>query len=260
MPQQHRSSPAVLDHRTLSRDHRRLAELLRPGLSVLDIGCGTGAITSGVAEAVQPSGAALGMDRDPEHIARAVERFAGQPGLSFVCGDVLTLTAEDHFDVVTAARTLQWVPRLDEALARMARAAKPGGTVLVLDYSHERLRWSPEPPASMARFYAAFLAWRAGLGMDNTLGETLAARFDACGLRDVHVTNQDEIARRGDPGFDGAVDLWLHVIHSCGPAMIAAGALTEAESDAAERDYQAFCRGAAERQHVVLRGVEGTRP
>ncbi|AGP38705.1 methyltransferase domain-containing protein [Sorangium cellulosum] len=260
MSQQHQSSKDVLDRRTLAGDHRRLAELLRPGQSVLDVGCGTGSITAGIAQAVQPGGEVLGLDRDADLLARAAARFAGRAGLSFACGDVLAFDAEARFDVVTAARALQWVPRLDEALARMVRAARPGGLVVVLDYSHERLRWDPEPPASMRRFYAAFLAWRAGLGMDNALADNLAGRFAAHGLEAVRVTDQDERFRRGDPGFGAALDIWLHVIDGCGPAMISAGALTEREQGEARRDYAGFCRDAAEGLVMVLRAVEGTKP
>ena len=71
MSQQHQSSKNVLDRRTLAGDHRRLAELLRPGQSVLDVGCGTGSITAGIAEAVQPGGEVLGLDRDADLLARA---------------------------------------------------------------------------------------------------------------------------------------------------------------------------------------------
>lgn len=39
--QSHRSDPRILGRRTLQRDHRHLARLLRPGLAVLDVGCGT---------------------------------------------------------------------------------------------------------------------------------------------------------------------------------------------------------------------------
>jgi ubiquinone/menaquinone biosynthesis C-methylase UbiE len=51
-----------LPQRSLETSHRRLAELLRPGMAVLDVGCGAGAITRGIAEAVAPGGHALGLD------------------------------------------------------------------------------------------------------------------------------------------------------------------------------------------------------
>ncbi len=59
----HRSDPRVLSRPTLERDHRSLAKLLQPGMSVLDVGCGTGAIIAGIAQAVGPSGRVVGMDK-----------------------------------------------------------------------------------------------------------------------------------------------------------------------------------------------------
>ena len=44
--QHHQSDPRVLSRRSLEQDHRVLAKLLQPGLAVLDVGCGTGAITA----------------------------------------------------------------------------------------------------------------------------------------------------------------------------------------------------------------------
>jgi ubiquinone/menaquinone biosynthesis C-methylase UbiE len=41
--------------------HGRLAQLLLPGMSVPDIGCGSGAITAGIADAVGPSGTVVGV-------------------------------------------------------------------------------------------------------------------------------------------------------------------------------------------------------
>src|SRR4029450_14015501 len=55
-------SGAILDSPSRGADQRRLAALLRPGLAVLDVGCGTGAITRGIAEAVGPDGRAVGVD------------------------------------------------------------------------------------------------------------------------------------------------------------------------------------------------------
>ena len=59
--QSHRSDPRILNRRTLRRDHRHLRKLLRPGMDILDVGCGTGAITADIAKAVDPDGMVLGI-------------------------------------------------------------------------------------------------------------------------------------------------------------------------------------------------------
>ena len=55
-------SELFLDRRSLSTDHRALAAALAPGMSVLDVGCGSGAITRGIADAVGPTGSVVGTD------------------------------------------------------------------------------------------------------------------------------------------------------------------------------------------------------
>src|SRR5688572_15992192 len=99
---------AILDTRTLANAHRRLAELLRPGMSVLDIGCGTGAITRGIAES-QGSHVTrvIGVDVNAGFVDNARARHAGVPGLSFEVADVYALPWTASFDLVTAARVLQ---------------------------------------------------------------------------------------------------------------------------------------------------------
>src|SRR5260370_22099387 len=135
--QTHRADPRVLNRRTLERDHRTLAKLLRPGMIVLDIGCGTGAITVGIAKAVGPGGRVLGIDRDPEQVVEARQLHGDTPNLNFEEGDALSMSFEARFDVVNAARTLQWLSRPAEAVVRMKREAKPGGLVVALDYDHD---------------------------------------------------------------------------------------------------------------------------
>src|ERR1700723_402575 len=99
-----------LDVRSLADAHRRLAELLRPGMSVLDVGCGTGAITAGIAQAVQPGGSVVGIDVSAALIGRAQTRSEHQENLSFELADAASLVRERRrFDVVTAARMLQWL-------------------------------------------------------------------------------------------------------------------------------------------------------
>jgi len=257
--QTHTSDPRILNRRTLERDHRRLAALLRPGLRVLDLGCGTGAITAGIARAVGPEGGALGLDRDAALIAIAREQFADVPGLAFEKGDVFTLPASGDFDVVNAARTLQWVDRPAVALARMAGAARRGGLVVALDYSHARLGWDPAPPPEVLRFYQAFLAWREANGWDNLMADRLPQLFVAARLTGISVSVEDEVARAGDEGFEAAVALWQDVIESAGPTIVAAGLLGEEERVAAASAYAGWRAHDARAVHMVLRAVSGRR-
>src|SRR5437868_7806773 len=103
--QSHRSDPRVLNRRTLEKDHRRLADLLRSGMSVLDIGCGTGAITAGIATAVSPTGNVVGVDRDQSLLEIAKQDHQSIRNLRFETADALSLPFERAFDIVTAAST-----------------------------------------------------------------------------------------------------------------------------------------------------------
>src|SRR5437868_1658805 len=82
------NSTAYLNPRNLREDNRYLAELLVPGMSVLDIGCGTGTITRGIAEAVAPSEHVVGFDINEALLAEARRMHSDIPNLSFVAGDL----------------------------------------------------------------------------------------------------------------------------------------------------------------------------
>lgn len=257
MGQQHTSSPAVLDRRTLARDHRCLAALLRPGMAVLDVGCGTGAITVGIAEAVGPSGRVVGIDRDPTLLARARARPGLPVQLGFEEGDVLALDRTDRFDVATAARVLQWIAEPLPAIRRMRNVVRRGGLVVLLDYSHADLVWEPEPPAAARRFYDAFLAWRVANRWDNRMGDRLADLCGAAGLHDVRLLNEDEAAIRGEPGFDDATAIWERVLEDTRPQLVGGGFLAEADWHAAHAAYRAWRQHDARHQRMTLRAVTG---
>src|SRR5262245_63694332 len=156
--QSHRSDPRILNRRTLQRDHRHLARLLRTGMDILDVGCGTGAITADIARAVGPDGMAVGIDRDDANVAGAIRQYGGMKNLRFENVDILVFgdQLKNRFDIVTAARTIQWISEPQRAISNMKKAAKQGGQVIVLDYNLDETQWEPEPPVSFVRFYQAF--------------------------------------------------------------------------------------------------------
>src|SRR5262249_3420395 len=113
----------ILTARTLANSHPTLLRLLRPGMSVLDVGCGPGTLTREIPQLVDP-GAVVGMDVNPDMIRAAGE--ASLPGtarnLAFYAGDILESAWDGEFDLVNAARALQWIRDAALALRRMAEA------------------------------------------------------------------------------------------------------------------------------------------
>ena len=228
-------------------------------MSVLDIGCGTGAITAGIAKVVA-GGEVVGLDSDTDNLTAARERYADIPNLRFESGDVLSLPYSSQFDVANAARTLQWIAGPARAIAKMKLAAKPGGRVIALDYNHADNRWEPGLPREFARFYRAFLEWRAANGWDNRMADHLPDLLRAAGLEEIQVQVSDEITRRGDPEFAETAGIWTCVAHTIGPAIAAAGLMTERECLDAEAAYRDWIASGLEQQSLAMRTVEGFVP
>ena len=125
----------------------RAADLLKRGIlkdfvseftlpekaTVLEIGCGTGAVTRFLARLPQVA-QALGVDPSPVFIARA-RQLAGQfRNLSFREGDGRALCNEDRsFDTVIFHTALCHIPKPEKALAEALRVLRPGGSLAVFD-------------------------------------------------------------------------------------------------------------------------------
>jgi SAM-dependent methyltransferase len=240
--QTHRSDPEILNRRTLDQDHRVLASMLRPGMFVLDVGCGTGAITAGIARAVAPGGCAIGMDRDESLLEAARQQH---PDIRFENGDALAMGFDGAFDIVTAARTVQWLADPARAIARMAAAVKPGGSLVVLDYNHDRNSWTPEPPPEFRRFYAAFLDWRASNGWANDMADRLPELLMGAGLVDVQSVPCD---------LSDAPDVWGGVIDGLGRQFY-----PEDERARASAAYHDYRETVMQGQTLAMKTVIGKR-
>ncbi len=108
----------------------------RPGERVLDLAAGTGSSSLPFAAAgaqVVAADFSLGMLR--------VGKKA-HPDLDLLAGDALRLPfADGSFDVVTISFGLRNVSDVDGALAEMARVTRPGGRLVVCEFSHPT--WAP---------------------------------------------------------------------------------------------------------------------
>ncbi|HEX4032685.1 MAG TPA: methyltransferase domain-containing protein [Terracidiphilus sp.] len=258
--QSHRSDPRILGWRTLEKDHRCLAELLRPGFSVLDVGCGTGAITAGIARAVKPEGHVVGVDRDEGLLEIARTEHAEIKNLQFNCGDATALKFRAQFDIVTSARVLQWIAEPRLAIENMRQAAKGGGVVVVLDYNHTQNQWEPEPPPEFRVCYDAFLAWRRANGWDNEMADHLPELFRSAGLASISSCAQDEVVKRGEPEFAWQSYLWTGTLQHVAEQLVAAGFCTEAQLQIAREVYDPWVRTELVQQTLAMRATIGVVP
>ncbi|MEU7550751.1 methyltransferase domain-containing protein [Streptomyces sp. NPDC044571] len=136
--------------RTAANSAAYLIGELRPGMSVLDVGCGPGTITADLAELVSPGGHVTAVDaaRDVVEQASAYVKERGLAGaVSFATADVHALDFPDgSFDVVHAHQVLQHVGDPVQALREMRRVCRPGGVVAARDADYAAMTWYPAEP------------------------------------------------------------------------------------------------------------------
>ena len=91
------------------------------GERILDLGCGTGHLTSKIAE----TGAqVVGVDRSPEMIRQAKEKY---PRLRFEVMDAREIALDGKFDAVFSNATLHWIKEPERVIAGIKRLLSPGG-------------------------------------------------------------------------------------------------------------------------------------
>jgi ubiquinone/menaquinone biosynthesis C-methylase UbiE len=108
---------------------------LRPGMRLLDVGCGPGTITIGLAAAVAP-GEVLGIDREPSQVerARVLAREKGIANVRFEVGNAEELPFPDgSFDAAFEHTLLEHVADPARVVREMFRVLKPSGVIGVAD-------------------------------------------------------------------------------------------------------------------------------
>jgi SAM-dependent methyltransferase len=202
----------------------QLADLasVRGGQRVLDVGCGTGALSQTILQWAAPHGI-TSLDRSASFIGHVRARVDDQRG-RFIVGDAQALPgAASIYDAVVSGLMLNFVPQPQRAVNDMARVARSGGRVAVYvwDYADKmqqmRYFWDAaaalDPPAR---------ALDEGRRFSICQPPALKDLFQNAGLRDVAVQAIDIAAHFRD--FD---DFWLPFLGGQGPAAGYAVSLSE---------------------------------
>ncbi|MCB0210737.1 MAG: class I SAM-dependent methyltransferase [Anaerolineae bacterium] len=156
---------------------------LKPGMRVLDVGCGAGDVSFLAASLVGPKGTVIGVDKSPEVIAMASQRAqaAGLANVHFMIQDLAKLTIDEPVDALIGRLVLMYFADPAVILRRLSRLLKPGG--LVIFHEIDTSASKSEPICELLkmavnRIEKAF----SRVGADNTMGLKLAQVFQEAGL------------------------------------------------------------------------------
>src|SRR5512141_2603711 len=140
---------AFLSSRTATREAAFSLPFLKPGMRLLDCGCGMGALTTSLAEWLAP-GEVIGFDREQSQVdaARAWAADKGVTNVRFETGNIYEIAYPDaSFDAVFAFTVLEHIREPLRAMREMRRVLKPGGVVGLCDPDYEAQLQAPSSPA-----------------------------------------------------------------------------------------------------------------
>ena len=119
------------------KSYTQMVANVRPGQRVLDIAGGTGDLSLGFAPKVGPTGLVVHTDINEamlrEGRSRLLDKGVVLPTL--VCDAEALPFADGDFDLVSVAFGLRNMTHKDKALTEMCRVLKPGGRLMVLEFS-----------------------------------------------------------------------------------------------------------------------------
>ena len=179
----------LLNRRSLESHGTHLLPHLKPGLRVLDFGCGPGTISVGLARAVEP-GEVHGIDMEASQIdlARSAAEAGGHRNAIFHVGDVTNLSFDDDsFDIAHCHTVLTHVPDTRAALAEVKRVLKPGGIIASREIIIASSFAEPTPD-TLRTGWAVFANLIAANGGHPQIGRDLKKTFIEAGFTNVQAT------------------------------------------------------------------------
>lgn len=161
--------------------------LLSPGQSILDVGCGPGTITTGLAEHVFP-GEVTAVDLSPTQTACARRLAEGREivNIHFATASAYELPSRDcEYDGVFAHALLEHLSRPMNALAEFRRVLRPGGFLAASSPDWDAFEINPYPQP-VRRAIAAYREIMKAHGGDPCAGAFLAERVEISGFTLLH--------------------------------------------------------------------------
>jgi 2-polyprenyl-3-methyl-5-hydroxy-6-metoxy-1,4-benzoquinol methylase len=156
---------------------------LRPGMRVLDVGCGPGDVSFVAARLVGPDGTVIGIDAADDIIVLARARAAehGLTSVGFEQTTVGDLTLDEPVDAVIGRLILMHLPDPVATLRQLAGLVRPGGIIAFSEFDMTGARGVPDLPLWRAA-RDTIIETFTSMGLDPTFAATMPALFRQAGL------------------------------------------------------------------------------
>lgn len=199
--------------------HEKIISLLnlqkKHSYSILDIGCGNGALLHALSQHVAPTSHLVGIDASKAAIKTAQ---ATNPGLDLQQYTFVTTLPfpDEHFDIVLSVDTLECIPHKELLLHEISRVLKPHGVVLCAHWDWDTQVYASNHPQRIRQLVHAFADWQQGWmeACDGMMGRKLWGLFQRtqCFQGKVVVFTLIETAYQiGNYGYDRLHDLQILV-------------------------------------------------
>ncbi len=163
---------------------------VRPGLRVLDVGCGPGRTTSILHEMVKPGGKAVGVDFSPSRIQRATDKYGREGSIEFRMCDFTKPMPRDlcDFDLIWLRFVLEYHRKESgDIIKNIDKCLNPGGSLCLLDLDHNCLNHFELPPQMEEILYSVVNLLERKHNFDPFIGRKLYAYLFDMGYRDIRV-------------------------------------------------------------------------
>jgi SAM-dependent methyltransferase len=249
--QDHPAFEEWMAKRTAAHEAAFFLPHLRPGMRVLDVGCGPGSLTLGLAEVAAP-GVVIGIDRQPSQIKRAyslaLERK--KTNMRFGIADCYKLPFRPRsFEAVFAHGVLMHLSEPANALREMRRVLIPGGIAAVRDPDFGATLISPTTPL-LEQWAELRIRVRQHNGSDPFIGRHHRRLLLEAGF--VHPEASAEVDRAGSLNEARRAAAWFKVqLQGLARTALAQGWVNQATVDAMATEIDAW----AERPEAFFAGI-----
>jgi SAM-dependent methyltransferase len=162
---------------------------VRPGMRVMDAGCGPGLTTSLLLEMARPGGEVLGVDYMEPRIRDARGRYGDEAGITFLMHDLRQpLPPVEPFDLIWVRFVLEYNLRESiEIVRNLTECLKPDGVLCLMDLDHNCLSHYPMPPRMEEILLGSMDRMQTEFNFDPFAGRKLYSYLYDLGYRDITV-------------------------------------------------------------------------